>query len=288
MHFQAYDYATLTIVGVLVACVAWPVVTRASSVPRWLFFRMAVLVTVGLWLPDLWLLLRGEQPRAVGVLMAMHLSVALVTYNSLVHLAPVGGEPVPRTVAPAGQRSLGQLLSEERWPWVTMIVLVSVEFLLGAVSLLVLPFGRKTGFVPPRGQMLFLLHAGVGFALAGGALLVFTAWPGLSRLARLSAVIGASGVLLGGAGGLLSLDHSLRLLGAGVMLVGAVAAAAAYAVPTVDTPAVPNPAAAGAVDGHPPAGPLGSHGPVSRPGSPNGPDGVTGGNGHSRRRPTSS
>src|SRR4051812_48267076 len=43
-HFQFADYSKLTVVGVIIACAAWPVVTRISSAPRWLFFRLAVLV----------------------------------------------------------------------------------------------------------------------------------------------------------------------------------------------------------------------------------------------------
>jgi hypothetical protein len=72
------------------ACLAWPVVTRISSAPRWLFFRLAVLVTLVLWLPDLYLLDLGQPGRAVAVLMVMHLSIALVTYYSLVSIARVG------------------------------------------------------------------------------------------------------------------------------------------------------------------------------------------------------
>ena len=87
-HFRFSDYARLTIIGVVVACVAWPVVTTISSSPRWLFARLAVLVTLVLWLPDLWILLQGQPPRAVGVLIVMHLAIALVTYNALVRLAP--------------------------------------------------------------------------------------------------------------------------------------------------------------------------------------------------------
>ncbi len=89
VHFQFSDYAKLTIIGVVIACVAWPVVTRISSAPRWLFFRLAVLVTLVLWLPDLYLLDLGQPGRAVAVLMVMHLAIALVTYNSLVHIARV-------------------------------------------------------------------------------------------------------------------------------------------------------------------------------------------------------
>ncbi len=88
-HFRFSDYASLTIVGVLIACAAWPIVTRISSAPRWVFLRMAVLVTLVLWLPDLAILAKGQPPRAVFVLMVMHLAIGVVTYNALVHLAPV-------------------------------------------------------------------------------------------------------------------------------------------------------------------------------------------------------
>jgi hypothetical protein len=90
VHFQFSDYAKLTIIGVVIACVAWPIVTRISSQPRWLFFRMAIVVTLALFLPDLWIYLNGSPGKAVDVLLAMHLAIALVTYNALVHLAPVG------------------------------------------------------------------------------------------------------------------------------------------------------------------------------------------------------
>jgi Family of unknown function (DUF6069) len=88
-HFQFSDYAKLTVIGVIIACVAWPVVTRISSAPRWLFFRLAILVTLVLWLPDLYILYRGQPGDAVAVLMVMHLAIAVVTYNLLVRVAPV-------------------------------------------------------------------------------------------------------------------------------------------------------------------------------------------------------
>jgi hypothetical protein len=88
-HFQFADYAKLTVVGVLIACAAWPIVTRISSAPRWLFFRLAVSVTVFLWLPDLWILHQGQSAQGVAVLMVMHLAIACITYNLLVHVAPV-------------------------------------------------------------------------------------------------------------------------------------------------------------------------------------------------------
>jgi hypothetical protein len=88
VHFQFHDYARLTIIGVLIACAAWPVITRITSSPRWVFFRMAILVTLVLWLPDLYILYKGQPAKAVAVLMVMHLAIALVTYNAIVHLAP--------------------------------------------------------------------------------------------------------------------------------------------------------------------------------------------------------
>ena len=89
-HFQFSDYAKLTVIGVIIACVAWPIVTRITSAPQWMFFRMAVLVTLVLWLPDLYILHGGAAVQAVAVLMVTHLAIALVTYNVLMRLAPVG------------------------------------------------------------------------------------------------------------------------------------------------------------------------------------------------------
>jgi hypothetical protein len=101
VHFQLSDYGKLTIIGVIIACIAWPIVTRVSSAPRWLFFRLAILVTLVLWLPDLYILHQGQPGDAVAILMVMHLAIAMVTYNLLVRLAPV------RVPHPRGQASIG-------------------------------------------------------------------------------------------------------------------------------------------------------------------------------------
>ena len=42
-----------------------------GSAPRWLFFRLAVLVTLVLWLPDLYLKDLGQPGRAIAVLLVM-------------------------------------------------------------------------------------------------------------------------------------------------------------------------------------------------------------------------
>lgn len=88
VHFRFSDYGALTTVGVIIACVAWPVVTRISSAPHWVFLRMAVLVTAVLLLPDVYILAKGQPVKAVLVLMLMHLAIGAVTYNALVRLAP--------------------------------------------------------------------------------------------------------------------------------------------------------------------------------------------------------
>jgi hypothetical protein len=88
-HFRFNDYAKLTIIGVLIGCAGWPVVTRVSSAPRWLYGRLTVLFTLALFLPDAWLLLRGQPLKAVVVLMSMHVAVALAIYLAMVTVAPV-------------------------------------------------------------------------------------------------------------------------------------------------------------------------------------------------------
>jgi hypothetical protein len=104
-HFQFADYSKLTIIGVIIACLAWPITSRITSRPQWMFRWMAVLVTLVLWLPDVYILAVQRQPTdAVAFLFVMHLAIALVTYNALVLLAPVRTR---RSVAP-GVRPVGR------------------------------------------------------------------------------------------------------------------------------------------------------------------------------------
>ena len=95
VHFRFSDYGKLTVIGVIIACAAWPIVTRVTSAPRWLFYRLAILVTLFLLLPDIYILHQGQPADAVAVLMVMHLAIALITYNLLVRTAPA--RPVRQT-----------------------------------------------------------------------------------------------------------------------------------------------------------------------------------------------
>ena len=97
VHFAFSDYAKLTVLGVVVACAGWPIATRISSAPRWLFFRLAILVTLVSFAPDAYIWHQGQPAHAVGVLITMHLAIALITYNLLVHLAPVRRCGAPHT-----------------------------------------------------------------------------------------------------------------------------------------------------------------------------------------------
>jgi len=90
-HFRFNDYAKLTVIGVVIGAAGWPVLTHVSSAPRWLYGWLTVLISVGLFLPDAWLLIRGQPLKEVAVLMFMHVAVAAVIYCSMVLIAPARG-----------------------------------------------------------------------------------------------------------------------------------------------------------------------------------------------------
>lgn len=94
-HFQFGDYAKLTIVGIVGAAVAWPITVRLCRTPRWLYVRLAVVVTAVLLLPDLAIWVQGQPGDAVLWLVLMHLAIGAITYLSLTRLAPerAAGDP---------------------------------------------------------------------------------------------------------------------------------------------------------------------------------------------------
>ena len=104
-HFQFHDYATLTIIGIVIASAAWPIVVLISTAPRWLFFRLAIVVTAVLLLPDLDLLHQGQPFKAVAFLMLMHVSIGVITCNVLVRLAPTHRRRSPRHPLPCSLES---------------------------------------------------------------------------------------------------------------------------------------------------------------------------------------
>ena len=64
-----------------------------------------MLVTVVLLLPDVYIWLKGQPTEGVFVLVWMHLAIALVTYNLLVHVAPVRAAVGRRQARDAGVSS---------------------------------------------------------------------------------------------------------------------------------------------------------------------------------------
>jgi hypothetical protein len=98
-HFRLVDYARLTVVGIIGAAVSWPIVTRWCAAPRWVYLRLAVLVTGVLLLPDVYIYMRRSNGEAVFALVCMHLAVAVISYNAIVRIAPV--RPWARRHVPA-------------------------------------------------------------------------------------------------------------------------------------------------------------------------------------------
>lgn len=87
-HFRFSDYARFTVLGSLIACAGWPVLCLVSSAPVRVYTAIAVLGTVVLWLPDVYILLVLHEPaRAVATLMVMHVAVPLVSCLSMVAIA---------------------------------------------------------------------------------------------------------------------------------------------------------------------------------------------------------
>jgi hypothetical protein len=233
-HFRVVDYGTLTVVGVLVAAGGWAALVRLSSAARWLFLRLAVVVTLLLWVPDVWLFLRGETGKGVVTLMVMHLLVAVVTYNLLVRLAPAGTPPPVGASADADALTLSLGERAVRRIWSGMAALVALELALGVAVIVSVPFRRPAAVLPARGTWIYAVHGAVGIALGAGALGVLGLSTVAGRIGRIGAVMGAIGVVVGLGGGVFSTFQATRLLGMAVMLVGVVVAGVGYLAPSLE------------------------------------------------------
>ncbi|MGH9099108.1 MAG: DUF6069 family protein, partial [Acidimicrobiales bacterium] len=232
-HFDFTDYGTLTVGGVLFGAVGWAAVSRLSSSAHWLLFRLAVIVSVVSWLPDVWILFEGETAKGVATLMVMHLVVAVVTYNLLVRVAPAGAPPAG---AAAGAELPSLRLSERavRRIWTAMGLVVALELALGVVVIVSVPFRRSAAILPVRDTGVYAAHGAVGIVLGLGAFAILVLSTVAGRIGRIGAVIGAAGVVLGLAGGVLSSFQETRLLGMAVMLVGVLVAGVGYMSPLLE------------------------------------------------------
>lgn len=87
-HFRFFDYARLTILGVLGAAAGWWMLAVVSPVASRLYAIAAVVLTIVLFAPDIWILLGGAPGGGVLALMVMHVAVAFVVYGVMTRLAP--------------------------------------------------------------------------------------------------------------------------------------------------------------------------------------------------------
>jgi integral membrane protein len=115
-----------------------------------------------------------------------------------------------------------------------LLGLVGLEFLLGLAAMAVVPFSRPSGWIPNRGEAMYLAHADLGALVAFLAVVLVLRLRGAPRLSRLVGGLGLAGLLLAGAGGLLTEGQSLaRFLGMCLMLVGTAFAVFAYMIPSL-------------------------------------------------------
>jgi hypothetical protein len=234
-QFRVDDYGTLTVVGALAGAAGWAALVRLSSAARWLFLRLAVAVTLVLWLPDVWILVQGATAKGVATLVGMHLLVVLVTYNVLVRVAPARARLPQADVAAADRRAPIQLPDAAvRRIWNTMGLLVALELVLGVVVIVSVPFRRPAGLLPARGTWVYAAHGAVGIVLGIGALAVLVLSTVAGRMGRIGAVLGAGGVGVGLVGGVLASFQTTRLLGMVVMLVGVIVAGVGYMCPSLE------------------------------------------------------
>lgn len=119
--------------------------------------------------------------------------------------------------------------------WATVLaVAVGVEFLLGVMALLSVPMDRPSGWLPAKGEAVFLVHSGCGLLLMLAAIGLIVRTRGMSRASHIAGWLGFTGVSLAGVGGLLTGETSLvRFFGMTLMLLGAVVAAFGYMVPVM-------------------------------------------------------
>jgi hypothetical protein len=115
-----------------------------------------------------------------------------------------------------------------------LALLIGVELVLGIVALIFVPAGRPSGWLPAQWEALYLAHAILGLPLAFGAVALLARVRKATRVSRLSGWVGAVGVAIAVAGGILTAALPLRLAGMAFMLVGTVVAGFGFLFPTFE------------------------------------------------------
>jgi integral membrane protein len=110
---------------------------------------------------------------------------------------------------------------------------VAIDVILGLLSVVVIPIGRRSGWLPAKGKDLYLAHGLLGFLLVLAAVGTLSIIGRSGRTGRLAAWSGLVGLAIAGLGGLLTEPHSLiRFLGMALMFVGPSLAGLAYLIPS--------------------------------------------------------
>ena len=119
--------------------------------------------------------------------------------------------------------------------WATLLAIaVGIEFLLGVMAVLSVPLDRPSGWLPAKGEALYLVHSFCGLLLLVAAVALIIRTRRMSRASHIAGWLGFTGVSLAGVGGLLTGETSLvRFFGMTLMLLGALVAAFGYMVPVL-------------------------------------------------------
>ncbi len=115
-----------------------------------------------------------------------------------------------------------------------LAALVGVEFVLGIVALFSLSFSRRSGWLPGRGDAVYLVHAVLGLLVTAGAAVFLCRVISSARTDRVAGWMGVIGLGLAGVGGLMTEPQSLlRFLGMALMFVGPMIAGFGYLIPAL-------------------------------------------------------
>jgi hypothetical protein len=216
----------VTIVASGCAAAGWWQATRALAGNHlsWVYSvewpLFSVLAIVGWWHlvhedPEVYRARRESEPHDAGEEIALEATTAC-----------------PATTLPGGEGVTVQGITARRAT--RLAALIGVECVLGIVALLVVPFGRPSGWLPARGEAIYVAHAIVGLLLALGALVLLVQVRRSTRTDRMVGWMGFSGVALAGIGGLLTEPQSLvRFLGMTLMFVGPMIAGLGYLIPAL-------------------------------------------------------
>lgn len=119
--------------------------------------------------------------------------------------------------------------------WAALLVAgVVVEFLVGILALILIPFSRPSGWLPAQGAAVYGIHATVGLLIGLGAAVYLVKVRRMGRIARIAGWTGAVCLLVSGLGGLMTEAASVvRVFGIAVMFAASVLAAGAYGVPVI-------------------------------------------------------